>query len=721
MGIYQQLRRSQTRQWAHTVGAVLVSVTILTSPTVLAATQAEQTTTNAGVALAQHSVDTGVVLAETVAAHRAVDSANGVVTTASIIPVVEADTIAADGTTILTNDKDNSAAQTNDIETPANVSTYDEVTVIPELEEIIETDTLFVGETETIQGKPGWTRITYRLTTSAVGTIVREKIAETHQPAINRIVKKGTRLRVVEPQRTAEEAIRYGLVYIDDPDLPVGTFQTVREGYDGYARNTYLIGEADNQQLVSAETLRNAQNKVVRRGTKKVVQQVETVAVPYDTVVRAVETLPRGVEQELSAGVLGRATKKQTIYLLHNGTVLRIQEDQEITEMPQAREVARGVGVKTKKVVQETERLAFPTRHESNDQLDPSQSYVSEYGKDGWLQRSVEITYIDGVEDSRNILNEVRQDPKPQVIVRGTRRVEKRTEGRKTPIQFERKEIQDNNLASGSRKEEQRGVVGEQTEFYEVTYVNGVKMEERHLETRITRAPRDEIVRVGTLPGVAIVHGNQRSVYRNSLPATFEQLDQSASPEELERIARDPQSYAYYDYSKEDIRRINALFDQRLYAEKLLELVNAERQRVGAQKLTISNDMMQVALIRSSELAEHGNIRVNNQKHKRVDGRDWATAVNEVAKERRYSMHGENLAQQYPVLNPHQFVSEYYWANTMYQLWYHSKGHYDNMVRKGFTHFGASLSFASDTRDMANAANNGTSAAIGAQIFGAVP
>lgn len=711
MGIYQQLRRSQARQWVHTVGAVLVSVTILTSPTVLAATQAEQTTTNAGVALAQHSVDTGVVLAETVAAHQAVDADYEVVTTVSIIPGIETDTVATNETTIVTNGS----------EMPANVSTYDEVTVIPELEEIIETDTLFVGETETIQGKPGWTRITYRLTTSAVGTIVREKIAETHQPAINRIVKKGTRLRVVEPQRTAEEAIRYGLVYIDDPDLPVGTFQTVREGYDGYARNTYLIGEADNQQLVSAETLRNAQNKVVRRGTKKVVQQVETVAVPYDTVVRAVETLPRGVEQELSAGVPGRATKKQTTYLLHNGTVLRTQEDQEITEMPQAREVARGVGVKTKKVVQETERLAFPTRHESNDQLDPSQSYVSEYGKDGWLQRSVEITYIDGVEDSRNILNEARQEPKPQVIVRGTRRVEKRTESRRTPIQFEREEIQDNNLASGSRKEEQRGVVGEQTEFYEVTYVNGVKTEERYLETRITRAPRNEIVRVGTLPGVAIVHGNQRSVYRNSLPATFEQLDQSASPEELERIARDAQSYAYYDYSKEDIRRINALFDQRLYAEKLLELVNAERQRVGAQKLTISNDMMQVALIRSSELAEHGNIRVNNQKHKRVDGRDWATAVNEVAKERRYSMHGENLAQQYPVLNPHQFVSEYYWANTMYQLWYHSKGHYDNMVRKGFTHFGASLSFASDTRDMANAANNGTSAAIGAQIFGAVP
>ena len=711
MGIYQQLRRSQARQWVHTVGAVLVSVTILTSPTVLAATQAEQTTTNAGVALAQHSVDTGVVLAETVAAHQAVDADYEVVTTVSIIPGVETDTVATNETTIVTNGS----------EMPANVSTYDEVTVIPELEEIVATDTLFVGETEIIQGKPGWTRITYRLTTSAVGTMIREKVAETHQPAINRIVKKGTRLRVVEPHRTAEEAIQYGLVYIDDPNLPVGTFQTVHEGHDGYARNTYLIGETDNQPLVLAETLRNAQNKVVRRGTKKVVQQVETVAVPYDTVVRPVETLPRGVEQELSAGVLGRATKKQTTYLLHNGTVLRTQEDQEITEMPQAREVARGVGIKTKKVVQETERLAFPTRHESNDQLDPSQSYVSEYGKDGWLQRSVEITYIDGVEDSRNVLSEARQEPKPQVIVRGTRRVEKRTEGRKTPIQFERKEIQDNNLASGSRKEEQRGVVGEQTEFYEVTYVNGVKMEERHLETRITRAPRDEIVRVGTLPGVAIVHGNQRSVYRNSLPATFEQLDQSASPEELERIARDPQSYAYYDYSKEDIRRINALFDQRLYAEKLLELVNAERQRVGAQKLTISNDMMQVALIRSSELAEHGNIRVNNQKHKRVDGRDWATAVNEVAKERRYSMHGENLAQQYPVLNPHQFVSEYYWANTMYQLWYHSKGHYDNMVRKGFTHFGASLSFASDTRDMANAANNGTSAAIGAQIFGAVP
>lgn len=711
MGIYQQLRRSQARQWVHTVGAVLVSVTILTSPTVLAATQAEQTTTNAGVALAQHSVDTGVVLAETVAAHQAVDADYEVVTTVSIIPGIETDTVATNETTIVTNGS----------EMPANVSTYDEVTVIPELEEIVATDTLFVGETEIIQGKPGWTRITYRLTTSAVGTMIREKVAETHQPAINRIVKKGTRLRVVEPHRTAEEAIQYGLVYIDDPNLPVGTFQTVHEGHDGYARNTYLIGETDNQPLVLAETLRNAQNKVVRRGTKKVVQQVEAVAVPYDTVVRPVETLPRGAEQELSAGVLGRATKKQTTYLLHNGTVLRTQEDQEITEMPQAREVARGVGVKTKKVVQETERLAFPTRHESNDQLDPSQSYVSEYGKDGWLQRSVEITYIDGVEDSRNVLSEARQEPKPQVIVRGTRRVEKRTEGRKTPIQFERKEIQDNNLASGSRKEEQRGVVGEQTEFYEVTYVNGVKMEERHLETRITRAPRDEIVRVGTLPGVAIVHGNQRSVYRNSLPATFEQLDQSASPEELERIARDPQSYAYYDYSKEDIRRINALFDQRLYAEKLLELVNAERQRVGAQKLTISNDMMQVALIRSSELAEHGNIRVNNQKHKRVDGRDWATAVNEVAKERRYSMHGENLAQQYPVLNPHQFVSEYYWANTMYQLWYHSKGHYDNMVRKGFTHFGASLSFASDTRDMANAANNGTSAAIGAQIFGAVP
>ena len=100
------------------------------------------------------------------------------------------------------------------------------------------------------------------------------------------------------------------------------------------------------------------------------------------------------------------------------------------------------------------------------------------------------------------------------------------------------------------------------------------------------------------------------------------------------------------------------------FAEQVLQLVNAERTKVGARPLRLSKDLMDAAVIRADEITRHFA-------HERPDGSDCFTLLNN-----RNRTLGENIAAGNAT--PEAVVDQ----------WMHSPGHRANILNKDFKELG---------------------------------
>lgn len=79
-----------------------------------------------------------------------------------------------------------------------------------------------------------------------------------------------------------------------------------------------------------------------------------------------------------------------------------------------------------------------------------------------------------------------------------TPKVEKKKVTEKAPVAFGTTARDDSTLAKGSSKTIQEGVDGERTVTYEVTYTDGKETSRTTLSDKVTKAPVNKIVSVGT-------------------------------------------------------------------------------------------------------------------------------------------------------------------------------------------------------------------------------
>lgn len=113
----------------------------------------------------------------------------------------------------------------------------------------------------------------------------------------------------------------------------------------------------------------------------------------------------------------------------------------------------------------------------------------------------------------------------------------------------------------------------------------------------------------------------------------------------------------------------NSAYAAENFAVEILNLVNAERARVGVAPLRLSQDLMECAAIRAEELT------VNNS-HTRPDGSDWSTALRN--KGRTW---GENIAAGYTS------------AESVFYAWMNSDGHRANILNPDFRELGVGYAY----------------------------
>lgn len=106
------------------------------------------------------------------------------------------------------------------------------------------------------------------------------------------------------------------------------------------------------------------------------------------------------------------------------------------------------------------------------------------------------------------------------------------------------------------------------------------------------------------------------------------------------------------------------------FAERIFQLMNQERERMGLKKLKRLHDLDVVAHNWSERMAREGRM-YHNPSYARQYPAGWTRAA-------------ENVAFGYRT------------PTSMYQGWYNSPGHYENMFNPNYTHVGVGVAITSD-------------------------
>ena len=154
---------------------------------------------------------------------------------------------------------------------------------------------------------------------------------------------------------------------------------------------------------------------------------------------------------------------------------------------------------------------------------------------------------------------------------------------------------------------------------------------------------------------------------------------------------------------------------------KVLELVNAERKRLGIHELTWSDPLYTLTKIRANEVRENGSIRFYTEegktlKHVRDDkGTPWYTIRDNT--EFEDSALGENLAGYSIRPNVYKAFSEKYIADQLYNQWKNSPHHYANMIKEKFYQFAFDVAYSKFWKDGHTEVTYKKQGVLGVQLF----
>ena len=178
------------------------------------------------------------------------------------------------------------------------------------------------------------------------------------------------------------------------------------------------------------------------------------------------------------------------------------------------------------------------------------------------------------------------------------------------------------------------------------------------------------------------------------------------------------------------------------FRAKFLELINAERAKLGRAPLTYNEALKKGTDLRSSEMAEFGYLRSGenlDKKHTRPDGESsFRTAFDylenyETTKggnlgenillqgfaSREYNKdakhHDENLEGEYTV---EEFLSNpTLVAKSLFEQWKHSQGHYDNMMHENYKSFWVSAKLGDGYKEKDGTKDKDYTVLIGTTVF----
>lgn len=370
-------------------------------------------------------------------------------------------------------------------------------------------DQLPAGTTKVIQaGKKGQKTNRYSVTKvngeETSRTFVESNI--TTDP-VDEIIQVGTRIKEIR-EASETSPIPFTVKVRKDTTKPIGYRVTEVEGQDGEKSDlykvTYINGTETKREHLKTTVVREAVDKVIVEGAgvERALFEIQEDKITSTTEYRNDDTLPEGETKITQVGEEGLLRK--TIEKRYFNDELRSTKLVESKLIKEATPTIILVGTKhvpTIKVEQDTqtEKIAYKTQNIEDPDLPKGQTKVVQVGRTGIIEKIYQLTYKDGVLIKTDLISSKEvQKVQDEIIHIGTQVTETNEINITSPIPYNVIIRKDKTKPVGYSLVEVEGQEGTQTDYYQVTYVNGKETKREHLRTDITVQPVNKVLVEGS-------------------------------------------------------------------------------------------------------------------------------------------------------------------------------------------------------------------------------
>ena len=362
------------------------------------------------------------------------------------------------------------------------------------------------GETKVVQkGVDGEKTLEYKVTYENGKEVKREKISEkvTKQP-VKEIIEVGTLVRE-EKEEKKTEPVKFETEHKENPNLEKGQSKVIQKGADGIKelryKVTYENGKETKRELIDEKVTKEPVKEIIEVGTlvREVKEEVANEEVKFETEHRESKDLEKGHARIAQKGQLGSKELKYKVTYENGKEVKRELIGEKVTKEPIKEIIEIGIKVTEEKEEKEEKSIKFETKHKENPKLEKGKSRVVQKGAEGIKELRYKVIYENGKEVKRDLIDEkVTKEPIDEIIEIGTLERKCKCETKVEKVKFETEHIESDKLEKGHSKITQKGVDGEKTYVYKVTYENGKEVKRDLIEEKITKEPIKEIIEIGT-------------------------------------------------------------------------------------------------------------------------------------------------------------------------------------------------------------------------------
>lgn len=508
-----------------------------------------------------------------------------------------------------------------------------------------------------------------------------------------------------EERNTTSKILQFQTTVIEDENLPEGQIVVEQLGVNGSEYDVYQDTFVDGN-LVSSTIIRTVTtepvNQIERHGTKKdetkgpgpneevretlhedkkgipgaesvqkIVKETTTKDLKIDVVYD--ETMPEGTEEVLEEGKAETTEITYKITSVNDEVISKEKMNEEITQQAVARIVKRSTGKTTKSYDNTITKIPFETETIQDDTLLPEESYTKQEGLPGSEVTEYELTYMNGNLVSKEVTSTHRiKEPTKEIKVVGTKKVVQNNTS--------------NNYQSGAVK---NGNVVDLGKTRDITLKQGLADDDV--------LPNGITVRYFTItdntPLEKIVTLSEDERYQKSDKEYYNSMIVSHNGSYIESGI--PLSQGGADY-------INEHLDSNLLAMYMEQHINELRASLGKKPLRYKAELQQGTQQRADEQAKIGSLRSGGRAHTRPDGTEFRTAftyLNKGGLKDKEQELGENTAQ-FSSNNPYTLTSEKRIAETLFNYWKNSPGHYANMISDNYKYFSFAASVGRASANM---------------------
>ncbi|HFI0697453.1 TPA: G5 domain-containing protein [Streptococcus suis] len=257
------------------------------------------------------------------------------------------------------------------------------------------------------------------------------------------------------------------------------------------------------------------------------------------------------------------------------------------------------------------EVIKYQTEHKDDDTLEKGQTKVKIVGQDGFVETTYKITYINGIESTREKIKENYKEPINEIILHGTyykyiRELNWYEDGyQKISTEY----VEDSSVPYG-----QTIVLKEGNQaYYTITEKGGIVVSKE-------LTPAQNYVVGMALGDVAIPQ-----TYQQNYETLFTYLSSNSEDQLFENANSSYYYLSLSDFSKDELVKIKNTIDMDLVTKYFLEYLNADRAAQGLEPVTSTAYGREIATIRSQEQADYGHYYTEDKSQIRPDGSSWKT------------------------------------------------------------------------------------------------